>query len=300
MLERTVNQQIAALQAWLGNNPLLEQVARREWAKICRSIPLGDVMGVNNLWLELRPTRALAAQPRIDETALTLTIGVQAETRIMPGETKPDCPFPEQLDFVPQMEQGRVSIDMPIDIPFTEVSRMVEAQLKGKTFPEDKTGAVTATVRSVNLAASGDRLLISVGVTANETKSWFGLRGDAMIYIWGRPVLDRERQKLRFDKISVDVESEAAFGVLGMAARVAVPNLQKMLEDAVIDLSPLTTNARKNVETAISDFRKNVDGVRVDAAVVNVRLADIEFDSKSLRLITEADGTVRVVVTALP
>jgi hypothetical protein len=300
VLERTVNDQIAALQTRVANDPVLEQTARREWAKLCRSIPLGDTAGVQNLWLEIRPTRALAAQPRVDETALTLTIGVQADTRIVPGETKPDCPFPATLELVPQMQQGRVSIDMPIDVPFPEVSRLIEAQIKGKTFPEDKSGGVTATVRSVDVMASGERLLISMGVTANETKSWFGLSGDATIYIWGRPVLDRERQKLRFDKISVDVESEAAFGVLGMAARIAAPNLQKMLEAAIIDLSPLATNARKNVEAAISDFRKNVDGLRVEAAVVDVRLADVEFDSKTLRLIAEADGTVRVVVTALP
>ncbi len=37
----------------------------------------------------------------------------------------------------------------------------------------------------------------------------------------------------------------------------------------------------------------------VDAAVVDLRLADIGFDSKTLRVITEADGTVRVAVTKL-
>src|SRR5262249_28443927 len=156
VLERTVNEQIAALQTRVANDPVLEQTARREWAKLCRSIPLGDTAGVQNLWLEIRPTRALAAQPRVDETALTLTIGVQAETRIVPGETKPDCPFPATLELVPQMQQGRVSIDMPIDVPFTEVSRLIEAQIKGKTFPEDKSGGVTATVRSVDVMASGE------------------------------------------------------------------------------------------------------------------------------------------------
>ena len=103
---------------------------------MCRSISLGAAAaGMPNLWLELRPTRAFAAQPRIDETALTLTVGVQAETRIVPNETKPDCPFPAQLELVPQIEQGRVNIAVPIDVPFTEVNRLLEAQLKGKTFP---------------------------------------------------------------------------------------------------------------------------------------------------------------------
>jgi hypothetical protein len=221
-LERTINEQVAALQAWIRNSPLLEEAARREWEKMCRSIPLGTAAGLPNLWIEFRPTRALAAQPRIDATALTLTLGVQAETRIIPNETKPDCPFPRQLELVPQMEQGRVSIDLPVDVPFTEISRLLEAQLKGKTFPEDKSGGVTATIRTVNLAASGDRLLMSLGITANETKSWFGLSADATIHVWGRPVLDRGRQMLRLDNITLDVDSEAAFGVLG-ARRRALP-----------------------------------------------------------------------------
>jgi len=300
-LERTINEQVAALQAWVRNSPLLEDAVRREWEKMCRSIPLGTAAGLPNLWIEFRPTRALAAQPRIDAEALTLTVGVQAETRIIPNETKPDCPFPPQLELVSQLEQGRVSIDLPVDVPFTEISRLLEAQLKGKTFPEDKNGAVTATIRTVNLAASGDRLLMSLGIAAKETKSWFGLSADATIYVWGRPVLDRGRQMLRFDKITLDVDSEAAFGVLGVAARAAVPYLERTLAgNAVVDLAPVAANARKSIETAIADFRKNTSGVRVEAAVLDLRLAEIEFDSKTLRVIAEADGTVRVAITSLP
>src|SRR3977135_1532403 len=98
---------------------------------------------------------------------LTLTLVLPSDTRLRPNETKPDCPFPAQLDIVEQMETGRVNIAVPIDIPFTEVNRLMEKELKGKTFPEDRSGAFTATIRSVNLAASGDRLLISVGLRAN-------------------------------------------------------------------------------------------------------------------------------------
>src|SRR5216683_1784578 len=68
LLDRSVNEQVAALQARVGNDPFLELAARREWAKMCRSIPLGAAAaGMPNLWLELRPTRAFAAQPRINE-----------------------------------------------------------------------------------------------------------------------------------------------------------------------------------------------------------------------------------------
>ncbi len=189
---------------------------------------------------------------------------------------------------------------MPIDIPFTEVNRLLEAQLKGKTFPDDKSSAFSATIRSLNLAASGDRLLLSLRVKANENKSWFGFGAEATVHVWGRPVLDRAHQTLRLNDIALDVESEAAFGLLGTAARTAVPYLEQALaENAVVDLVPLAANARKSIDAAIADFRKSADGVRVDAAVTDLRLVGIEFDAKTLRVIAEADGTVGVAVTKL-
>jgi hypothetical protein len=143
-------------------------------------------------------------------------------------------------------------------------------------------------------------LLISLHLRANENKSWFGLGAEATVHVWGRPVLDRERQMLRLNDIALDVESEAAFGLLGAAARAAVPYLEKALaENAVLDLVPLAANARQSIERAIADFRKNADGVNVEAAVTDLRLAGVEFDARTLRVIAEAEGTVRVTVTKL-
>ena len=59
-------------------------------------------------------------------------------------------------------------------------------------------------------------------------------------------------------------------------------------------------NARQNIEKAIAEFEKNTEGVRVDASVDDLRLSGIEFDSRILRVIAEAAGSVRVAVTSLP
>jgi hypothetical protein len=40
--------------------------------------------------------------------------------------------------------------------------------------------------------------------------------------------------------------------------------------------------------------------VRVAAEITSLRLADIAFDSKTLRVIAEAAGTINVHITALP
>src|SRR5207245_3234097 len=100
LIDKTVNDQLAAVQTRISNDPAFEQNARAQWSKMCRSMPLqgtGAASSLPPLWLELRPTRAIAAQPRIDASAVTLTLGIEAETRITPAQTKPACPFPATL-----------------------------------------------------------------------------------------------------------------------------------------------------------------------------------------------------------
>lgn len=187
VLDAMVHQQTSALETQLRANSFIETAARSEWAKLCRAVSLGAAgqgsgqgSVMPNLWLEIRPRRAIAAQPQIDAKAVTLLVGVQADTRIVPNEAKPDCPFPQQLDLVPQANQGHVDIAVPIDIPFTEVSRLLEAQFAGKTFPEDGSGSFAVAVKQASVAAAGDRLLISLLVRVKKN-GFFSLGADANV-----------------------------------------------------------------------------------------------------------------------
>jgi hypothetical protein len=303
LIEKNVADQVAAAETRIRNDTVLEQSARAQWAKACRSIPLqgtGAASSLPPLWLEMRPTAAMATQPRVDASAVTVTLGIEAETRITAAQTKPECPFPAKLSIVPPTPGG-VSIGVPIDVPFTEINRTVETQLAGRTFPEDGSGSVDVTVKRASVAASGDRLLISLLVNAKEKKSWFGLGGEATVHIWGRPVIDQTTQTLRLASMELAVESEAAFGLLGAAARAAMPHLQRALADrATVDLKPFATNAQKKLAAAIADLQKNENGVRVAADIGDLRLADVAFDSRTLRVIAEAQGAIKVYVTALP
>ncbi|MFO1110345.1 MAG: DUF4403 family protein [Bradyrhizobium sp.] len=302
VIDKQVAEQLAAVQARMKNDPTFENNARAQWAKACRSIPLQGTSGsgLPPLWLELKPTRAIAAQPRIDASAMTLTMGIEAETRITPAETKPNCPFPATLTIGPA-SRGGVNIAVPIDLPFAEINKVVEAQFAGKTFPEDGSGSVDITVRSASVAASGDRLLFTLLVYAREKKSFLGFGAEAYVHIWGVPVLDAARQTLRLDAIEVAVESEAAFGLLGAAARAAMPHLQRVLaEKAMVDLQPFASNAQKKIADTIADLQKSEDGVRVNAEITSLRLAEIAFDSRTLRVIAESEGSIKVFISALP
>src|SRR5260221_13981036 len=106
---------------------------------------------------------------------------------------------------------------------------------------------------------------------------------------------------MRLTDVDLAVESEAAFGLLVTAARTAMPHLQKALaEKATVDLKPFASNAQKKIAAVIADFQKNEDGIRVAAEITKLRLADIAFDSRTLRVIAEAEGAINVYVTVLP
>jgi hypothetical protein len=303
LIDKTVGEQLNAVSDRIRADQTLMRSARAQWDKACRSVPLqgaGSTAATPALWLELRPTRAIAAQPRVDAAAVTLTIGIEADTRITPAQTKPDCPFPDKITIIPPTSGG-VSIALPIDIPFTELNKIVEAQLTGRTFPEDGSGSVDVTVKRASVAASGQRLLISLLVRAKEKKSFFGFGAEATVHIWGVPQLDPTQQTLRLGNVEIAVESEAAFGLLGTAARAVMPHLQRALyEKATVDLKPFAINAQNKIAEAIADFQKNENGVRVEADITSLRLADIAFDSKTLRVIAEAAGEINVYVSKLP
>jgi hypothetical protein len=301
LLDKNVADQITAAGNRIRNDPSFERNARIQWSKACRSIPLqGGNASAPALWLELRPTRAVAVQPNVSATAITMTLGIEAETRITPKQTTPMCPFPEKLSVVPPT-QPIVAIEIPVDIPFADVDKIVEAQLVGRNFPEDGSSSVNVTVKHAQVSASGDRLLISLLVNAKEKAGWFGFGGEATVQIWGRPQLDQAHQTLRLSNIELAVESEAAFGLLGAAARAVMPHLQKTLaEKTTVDLTPFLGDAQKMVASAISDLQKNEDGVRVAAEITSLNLADIAYDSKTLRIIAEATGTINVTITGLP
>jgi hypothetical protein len=303
LIDKTVGEQLNAVGERIRTDPTFAENAKVQWARACRSIPLqgaGPTASLPALWLEIKPTRAIAAQPRVDAQAVTLTVGIEAETRITASETKPDCPFPDKITIVPPTA-GAVSIGVPIDIPFTDINQILEAQFAGKTFPEDGSGPVEVAVKQATVTASGDRLLISLLVHAKEKESFFRLGGDATVHISGRPMIDQMQQTLGLADVQLAVESQAAFGLLGAAARAVMPHLQAVIaERATVDLKPIAGNAQQKIAAVIADFQKSEDGVRVDAKISDVRLADIAFDSKTLRVIAEAEGAINVFVTKLP
>ena len=227
---------------------------------------------------------------------------MQAETRIVPAATKPSCPFPAKLELVPPMDNGKLAVGVPIDLPFTDLNKLLEAQLKGKNFPEDNSGSVGVEVLGASIAAAGDgRLAILLKVKAHERKSWFGFGAPATMQIWGKPELDAKTQNSAPHRFvaGCGIGSRLRPARRRRARRRAL-SAEGARRQGVLDLKPFAADAKAKITAALADFQKSSPGVTVNATIDDVRLTGIEFDSKTLRVIAEADGSAKVAVSELP
>jgi Domain of unknown function (DUF4403) len=113
-------------------------------------------------------------------------------------------------------------------------------------------------------------------------------------------VLDTQNQILRLTDVALDVQSNAAFGLLGAAAQAAAPLLQKTLADeAVIDLKPFAADAKQRIGAAVGALAAQSPGLSANVAVDDLRLTGIAYDDKALRVIANAYGTVNVAISSL-
>ena len=120
------------------------------------------------------------------------------------------------------------------------------------------------------------------------------------MHVYGKPVLDQNQQILRLTDVALDVQSQAAFGLLGAAAQAAAPYLQQTLANkAVIDLKPFAADAKKRLAAAVTNFASQTNGASGNVTVTDLRLTGIAYDDKTLRVIANANGAVNVAISSL-
>ncbi len=301
-IDKAVAEQIEELGKQVGDDKTIETIARGQWDRICKSISLSAISRGNpDMYLQIKPVRAFAAHPVSGEKTATVTLGLEAEARVVATGAQPSCAFPATLEIVPPVDRGHFKIAAPIDLPFSDINAMLDRSLRGRTFPENADAWAQVTVQRARVIPSGDRLLVELIVKAREEATWFGFGARATVYVWVRPKLDTAEQKLRFADMTVDVRSRAAWGLFGAAARLALPYIQEELEsNAVIDLKPYVASARSGIEAAVAAFDKQDDGVNASASVTDLRLTDVAFDGTVVRLTVEGEGAAKMEIVKLP
>ena len=291
--------QIGSLSSKLRDDRTLENAARKQWAQMCRSISLGRAApkGAPDLWLEVQANarlRGAAENPRRlghpdpwrggrdphragrDQARLPLPGG---------STSSPDRPRPGQPRRADRRAVHRIE-------PRDGISAQGQA-----VFPETGNSPGQVTVLSSSISASGERLLISLRVKAKETKSWFGLGAEATVHIWGKPALDQQKPDHAAHR---HLARRALGGSLRTVGHRRARGDPLSAEGAGRQRRGRSQAIRRRARARRSTPRSPTSRSRPTASRSKPPSPDcltgIEFDSKNLRVIGEAEGTARALV----
>jgi hypothetical protein len=298
LAERYVERALPDLNAAIAEDAFLETAARRAFADLCRSHPVRRP-DLPAIFVEVRPRRAIAAQPRITGEALALVIGIEAEIRISDSETRPDCPFPSELVLVDPPAEGPLAVAAPVELTFGAVNAAL-TRLNGRTV-EDRARGIAVEIGRVTVRPAGTRLLVSAEVRARPPGIAGRLAGafSGTVHALAEPRLDAETRSLRLRDVALDVGSRepltAAFG--GTAAALVEGFLA---EQTTIDLSRELDRLNAAAETAVRELAARREGVRLDIRLNRSTLEGLAFDGERLRVTVLLGGTLRAEVVDIP
>ena len=122
----------------VGANPQRSRVRAERAGAMGQGLPLDSAAGHRREFDAAAAVARSAAGPRDRDPAARRCAGDHGHGRRRGGdphhlrrETKPDCPFPEKISIIPPMPAG-VSIGVPIDLPFTDINKMLQTQFARK------------------------------------------------------------------------------------------------------------------------------------------------------------------------
>lgn len=306
-VDRMLNSLVQQFQRDIRANRFLEDAAELAWNDLCKSHPVAAVEAgaPTDLWVVVRPIAFHAAQPLIDALGMTLTLGLEADTKLVTEAQAPECDTlpPLRID---EAEPG-LSLIVPAELAYGVLSGVLTQQFVGQSIPVGN-GALTLTPVDVRLGSEDASLnvVVEVDVAWRGWWAWWSwLFGPtrASIELSTEPALDADNQVLAFKNSRISGRSNDALNVVGNLALLAQEALVSAFERAgVINLAPEAERAREAAERAAASLDTGgLGGLVVETASVDdVRLQSLEVGPQALKLTIVASGDLKLAIREIP
>jgi hypothetical protein len=235
VLDRELQRAVGRLLADLA----LRHKAEAAWRSlhVARRVAAGET-----LWIRFQPMAISLAPVTAKEGVLHTGFGITGLVSLALGSplTPPPVALLPPLGRDGGREGGRAGgfeVEVPVAAPPAELSRWVDAALRGMRFRAGRDRDFT--IRSASLGAEADRLVLTLDFETGGR--------DGRLILRGRPALDPGTSVLRLADLDYDLDSGSLF--LKLANRLHRAELLARLQKAAhLDLAPLL--ARADRETA--------------------------------------------------
>ena len=283
--DKMIKKETQKLKKLIAGNDFLEVAARKHWKELCRSLPLGSDTG---LWLEVKPVAARAAQPIIDQDNIRLQLGLDAHTRVVTEQTKPDCPFPRSL-IIESPKDGRIETTLPAQIDYLTLKKTFTKQVVGKTIGED----IVLIIEDINIRSHGSSLLLETEIIV-LTKGWVDTRVKGTLYLLVQPHLNADEKTITFSNVKLDTSSKNKLvAIVGEAIEPILLNYIK--SRATFDLKPVLDGQLRNLANAALTGLSS-ESLSIDGHVEDIRLARLDVGPSYLQLVATARAKAQATI----
>ena len=207
LIDKTVAEQIAI---GAGADEERSGVRAERARAMGQSLPLDPAAGHRSHRVVAAAVARTETDPRdrrpaaVDASAMILTIGIEAETRVTPTETKPNCPFPATITIG---RRRRAASHRRADRP--ALHRAQQARGGAVRRQDVSRGRLRhgRRHRQARECCGFRRPAADLAAGLRQGKEeLFGFGAEANVHIWGVPALDQAQQTLRLNNIELAVE----------------------------------------------------------------------------------------------
>ena len=274
-LRRDIIEEVAAA-------PLLREAAAASWKKLCSTVALGS-----GVWLQLKPVRAYASQPRITDDTILLQLGIDAHTQLLLEDQQPTCPFPETL-ALRSPGPNRIEINLPAQISYAILDDALTEFFAGQSFGD----AILVRVDDItHVGPAEGSLVLGVAITV-DTRKWFLSRAEGTLYFLVTPHLDVDSQTMHFLDVSMDAESRNH--LLHAVGEIGEPLLERAIEQYTLELEPFRQRLLREGNEWIASLA--MEGLTVSGEILDIRLTRLEAGANALQLQGTTTATASVEI----
>jgi len=219
-LWRSVDKRVAAL-------PLRGRVGAF-WAKVFTPLHIGK-SPVS--WLVLRPEQLNISQPRIQDGAVAITLGIAARGRVVVQDTQPaNSPTALPRAHVMVGPSDTFSFAVPLLLPYDQAARLALASLSRRPL---RFATMTVDFKQLQILPSSKDVVVVAKFCADPRWDWFSwFASCGTVYLRGEPAFDPVGQAIRIKDLHYDIAS--ANLVLNITQALAGRALEQVLQDHLV------------------------------------------------------------------
>lgn len=263
----------------------LKPFAVEAWQKIQQSQEI-TIMG-NPAWLSLKPTDIYFQTPKLGRSSLQTALGLKGNTLLSLGEK----PTPISSTQLPQLQvmdqlQGTLQVHLPLQLPYTQLSKIANQQLAAKVYDVDgrKVG-----IKAISMSGLGEQLLLKIEFTTTKPSA------EGSAFVLATPKFDPQTQMLELDQVKLSTETNSM--LLNTATWLAGGFFEnKIRESAKFDLKKQFVDLQTTANQLLNNqsFQQISPAVKLSGQLKSLELKAILPEPKGLQILMNAQGILSV------